>query len=137
MVMNNNNFYSHALVGRDEMCGPKVSICANFYSHALVGRDNVTAGFGKWSDISTHTPSWGVTENDIDEAMLYENFYSHALVGRDRKPEILTGNRNDFYSHALVGRDALMSGLNTTNEISTHTPSWGVTPYRPRPILFL
>ena len=35
----------------------------DFYSHALVGRDGLWAFDGRHAQmISTHTPSWGVTE---------------------------------------------------------------------------
>ena len=57
--------------------------------------------------ISTHTPSWGVTEQNARDRICSKNFYSPAPVGRDgfgRKEGIW---RKDFYSHALVGRDGI------------------------------
>ena len=99
-------------------------------------------------NISTHTPSWGVTTLLTHLTMRF-NFYSHALVGRDRESaeasrktaisthtpswgvtDYISGmsaSKYDFYSHALVGRDGKMQEGNRMENISTHTPSWGVT----------
>ena len=56
------DFYSHALVGRDDVEGGRAEDKPDFYSHALVGRDGggATTPASLW--ISTHTPSWGVTD---------------------------------------------------------------------------
>ena len=59
----------------------------NFYSHALVGRDEMGDSAALAADsISTHTPSWGVTLSTADSAPR-RYFYSHALVGRDKSDE--------------------------------------------------
>ena len=55
------NFYSHALVGRDERTDLAHLQDKNFYSHALVGRDIGAIHDIAYIMISTHTPSWGVT----------------------------------------------------------------------------
>ena len=56
------NFYSHALVGRDRHMKNIEQILKDFYSHALVGRDGAKDKVCYELSISTHTPSWGVTQ---------------------------------------------------------------------------
>ncbi len=99
------DFYSHALVGRDGKHEKAIKDYDNFYSHALVGRDWLLSPNFNILNISTHTPSWGVTSNAANVTIICNDFYSHALVGRDRMPKVLA----------------------RTADISTHTPSWGVT----------
>ena len=93
-------------MGRDQECEEIADQCADFYSHALVGRDKHGGNiFPSTVTISTHTPSWGVTDKHRREF----------------------GDESDFYSHALVGRDGSLAGTEQPPAISTHTPSWGVT----------
>ena len=100
----------------------------HFYSHALVGRDPIADPTPNLPSISTHTPSWGVTGWEHVLLMTLPDFYSHALVGRDRAWDIIIIPVADFYSHALVGRDKIGAVTGNGHKISTHTPSWGVTP---------
>ena len=77
-------------------------------------------------DISTHTLTWSVTEQN---AMLSasRNFNSHAHVERDNG---LTGTSKcfiNFNSHAHVERDEAFDGFIDTVSISTHTLTWSVT----------
>ena len=80
-------------------------ICSNFNSHAHVGRDVRNVNGLRHFFISTHTPTWGVTRQRLEEAEIPENFNSHAHVGRDAYYRVST----------------------QTQAISTHTPTWGVT----------
>ena len=57
-----DDFYSHALVGRDGIWGQHLYLVCHFYSHALVGRDITMSVWSNCNSISTNTPSWGVTE---------------------------------------------------------------------------
>ena len=61
----------------------------------------------------------------LREALI--GFYSHALVGRDTGSVLDPDAVTSFYSHALVGRDKGIALLDLDTEVSTHTPSWGVT----------
>ena len=77
----------------------------NFNSHARVGRDvSATLDF---SDI------------------IY--FNSHARVGRDLHGLTARLRIEHFNSHARVGRDMIMYRIQQLENISTHTPAWGVT----------
>ena len=60
-----DDFYSHALVGRDQFGYMPFDPFMHFYSHALVGRDNGDACVLLEYEISTHTPSWGVTYSTL------------------------------------------------------------------------
>ena len=114
-------------MGRDECQRFILPVIFNFYSHALVGRDTAELIKSMVEVISTHTPSWGVTGSDFQGYRHGAHFYSHALVGRDDFLISICKFFEDFYSHALVGRDAIVRIDAPDYEISTHTPSWGVT----------
>jgi len=76
-------FNPHARVGRDSNDIIVVSKYRNFNPHARVGRD-----CGRWSenlvtDISIHTPAWGVTAILSAISVMLSDFNPHARVGRD------------------------------------------------------
>ena len=55
--------------------------------------------------ISTHTPTWGVTGRVYMLPVSQGNFNSHAHVGRDLPDMLLSRCLTNFNSHAHVGRD--------------------------------
>ena len=60
--------------------------------------------------------------------LLITNFNSHARVGRDDILHSYISSFSHFNSHARVGRDqAYIEVLKENEDISTHTPAWGVT----------
>ena len=79
------------------------------------------------STISTHTPARGVTRGSTDGTGAGRNFYSHAREGRDALLSTFTSDSINFYSHAREGRDEKIGNIESSMDISTHTPARGVT----------
>ena len=125
-------FYSHALVGRDKGRGDLSPQRPGFYSHALVGRDIADLYRRRVRPVSTHTPSWGVTDpgsiwHPLLEVSTHTPSWGVTMVNVLRPGEDVvsthtpswgvTADRHGdgkekecFYSHALVGRDAHLLG---------------------------
>ena len=83
--------------------------------------------------ISTHTPSWGVTDARYSSRAILISTHTPSW-GVTASPRLLILT-DDFYSHALVGRDnEAKSNIIWYRLISTHTPSWGVTGFAMFPI---
>ena len=59
--------------------------------------------------ISTHTPTWGVTDIGSKLSGKLHDFNSHAHVGRDVRHRIGARYYRYFNSHAHVGRDHPLS----------------------------
>ncbi len=115
-------------MGRDFRQLHHAGVLGHFNSHARVGRDIVSLSSLDVAEISTHTPAWGVTLRWVYRMHGRAYFNSHARVGRDGYRQFNTAYIENFNSHARVGRDIRFAGNDVLlNQISTHTPAWGVT----------
>ena len=80
------NFNSHAHVERDIIIMPLEIGILNFNSHAHVERDDPNNYTDKIDlNISTHTLTWSVTDENFLAITLFTHFNSHAHVERDER----------------------------------------------------
>ena len=84
-------------------------------------------GYKAHHQISTHTPTQGVTHSTHAAHAAESNFYSHAHAGRDNIME-MRNNHDTISTHTPTqGVTGKIKDHCTLPEISTHTPTQGVT----------
>ena len=114
-------------MGRDEQLPGYLDVATNFYSHALVGRDPVPQAVDGPRDISTHTPSWGVTD-EASEVVFQKVISTHTPSWGVTLMDDGTVERIRISTHTPSwGVTGIQSFAWGGYAISTHTPSWGVT----------
>ena len=97
-----------------------------------MGRDRLSIVLPKGSNISTHTPAWGVTGVYHDDIRPHIISTHTPAWGVTYSPEFPRRTLLNFNSHARVGRDKIVLDWYEDYKISTHTPAWGVTRWRDR-----
>ena len=121
MEKRSNLFYLHAPTGRDiELDGDSKGL-DNFYSHALAGRDHTEGGMTR-ANFYSHTPCGVRPEPGFDYSG-YLKFLHTPRAGGDSLLSSANAPRPCFYSHAPLGaRHFPRRSAFQQQHISTHTP---------------